>query len=827
MTATISVPEEATACQAAVELCFHCSEPLAGSKITARINGRDEPVCCHGCRAVAELIADAGLGDYYRFRTAAAVRPDSSAIEEDAWAAYAQPEVAAQFTRHAGDLDLVTLEIDGLRCAACSWLIDHMLQSLEGVTESSTNASTGRAHVAWRRKDLTLADILRAVARLGYRPCPLSDLAASKSQRRERHDGLKRLAIAGFGMMQVMMFAVAEYSASLSGEVIEGTLSSFFRIVSLLVTTPVLFYAGAPILSGAWRNVRARTIGMDVPVSLALILAYAAGVWTTLSGSSGNVYFDSVTMFVFFLTLGRYVQMSVRHRTTEVTGALARQLPSYAHRVDGNAIEDVPVTALVPGNIVLIRPGETLPADGEIIEGDTSIDEAMLTGESAPVHRSVGQPVAAGTLNVGSPTYIRVTATASDTVISHIVGLLHRAQTQKPAVARRADRAASRFLRYVLIASALTAGAWWVIDPSRAFEATLAVLVVACPCAFAIATPAAISAAAAHLARIGILITRLDALEALTRIDRIVFDKTGTLTEGSIVVARCEPLAHVDANACCRIAAALELASEHPLARAFAPFGVDERAERVRTEPGAGVEGIVDGRRYRIGTSEFVAELHGGALNIEQAAPQGTVVVLGDERRTLARFELRDTPRPSAGSAIAALRAMNIEPQILSGDAEAPVAALAKHVGIDEHFARRSPQEKLAHVQQLQAAGHRIAVVGDGVNDGPVLASADVSIAMGSGTALAQASADMVLVSTKLDAIPRAVALARRTTRIARQNMIWAAVYNFGALPLAALGFVPPWLAALGMSLSSIAVVLNATRLLPARSKSRAVEPSR
>jgi Cu2+-exporting ATPase len=776
---------------------------------------------------VAELIADAGLGDYYRFRTASPVRPDSSAIEEDVWTAYAQPEVAAQFIRQSGDLDAVTLEIDGLRCAACSWLIDRILQSLDGVTESSTNASTGRAHVAWRRKDLTLADILRAVAQLGYRPYPLSELAVSQSQRRERHDGLKRLAIAGFGMMQVMMFAVAEYSATLSGEVIEEGLSSFFRIVSLLVATPVLFYAGAPILMGGWRNVRAHTIGMDVPVSLALILAYSAGVWTTLSGSDGNVYFDSVTMFVFFLTLGRYVQMSVRHRTTEVTGALARQLPAYAHRVNGNSVEEVSLAALAPGDVVLVRPGETLPADGEIIEGDTSINEAMLTGESAPVYRCVGQTVAAGTLNVGSPTYIRVTAAASDTVISHIVRLLHRAQTQKPAVACSADRAASRFLRYVLLASAVTAGAWLIIDPSRAFEATLAVLVVACPCAFAIATPAAISAAAAHLARMGILVTRLDALEALTRIDRIVFDKTGTLTEGDVVVARCEPLAHLDTNACGRIAAALELASEHPLARAFAQFGSDERAEHVRTVPGAGVEGMIDGRRYRIGTPELVEELHGTATNLAHATPQGTVVFLGDELCTLARFELRDTPRPSAGSAVASLRAMGIDAQILSGDGKGSVAALAKHVGIEEYHARHSPQQKLAHVQGLQAAGHRVAVVGDGVNDGPVLASADISIAMGSGTALAQASADMVLVSTRLDAIPHAVALARCATRIARQNMIWAAVYNFGGLPLAALGFVPPWLAALGMSLSSIAVVLNATRLLPARSQARTAEAAR
>jgi len=397
--------------------------------------------------------------------------------------------------------------------------------------------------------------------------------------------------------------------------------------------------------------------------------------------------------------------------------------------------------------------------------------------------------------------------------------MLQRAQTHKPAMARGADRAASYFLRLVLIGAGLTCALWLVFDPSRAFEATLAVLVVACPCAFAIAAPAALAAATAHLARGGILITRPDALETLARVDRVVFDKTGTLTHGDVATTRCEPVADLDEAACMRIAAALEQPSEHPLARAFSGYAPGERAERVKTLPGAGVEGCIEGRRYRIGTAQFIAELHGGPALVPDAMRTDTVVVLGDEQRTLAFFELHDTPRPSAASAVAGLRELTVAAQIVSGDGAAAVAALAQHCGITEHFARRSPQHKLGHVQALQAAGHRVAVVGDGVNDAPVLAAADVSIAMGRGTALAQASADMVLVSENLDSLPQAVALARRAAGIARQNMIWSAVYNFGALPLAALGFVAPWLAALGMSISSICVVLNATRLLPARTR--------
>lgn len=803
--------------------CFHCGEPLLGSRLTARVNGREEAVCCYGCRAVAELIAGAGLSDYYRFREASPTRPDAAALAHDTWAPYGQPEVATQFTRTSGQFDEVTLAVDGLRCSACSWLIEHVLQRLDGVARASVNASTGRVHVRWENTGLTLADIMRTIAQLGYRPSPLTDASILQLQQRERRDALKRLAVATLGMMQVMMFAVAGYSAQLAGEIMDASLQSFFRVVSLLVATPVMFYAGAPILASAWNSVRMRSVGMDVPVAIALALAFTASVWNTLVGRHGEVYFDSVTMFIFFLTLGRFVQMSVRHRTTSITDALARQLPAYAHRIDGEGISDVPASAVRPGELLLVRAGETLPLDGQLEDGDAMIDEAILTGESMPVPRRPGERLAAGTLNLHGPIHIRATAPATGTILSHIINLLQRAQADKPAISRAADAAAVRFLRYVLLGAGLTCGLWLYVDPARAFEATLAVLVVACPCAFAIAMPAALSAATAGLARGGVLITKPDALEALARVDRIIFDKTGTLTRGEITVHSSITLADVSEARCLQIAAAIELASEHPLARAFAPFGDGLLAQEIRTSTGAGVEGIVDGVRYRIGTPQFVAELNGGsAVPAGYVDVPGTIVALGDEHQPLALFVLRDVPRAGAHSAVGSLRELNVAAQILSGDNGAAVASVAERCGINEYFASHSPQQKLAHVQALQAAGRRIAMVGDGVNDAPVLAAADVSIAMGRGAALAHASADMVLVSEHLDSLPSAIRVARRTLAIARQNMLWSAVYNFGALPLAALGLVPPWLAALGMSLSSVGVVLNATRLLPSRHPSAA-----
>lgn len=804
----------------ATERCFHCGEALSGSRLTARIAGRDEPVCCAGCLTVAELIAGAGLGDYYRLRESPGVRPAAAANADNRWAALNRPEVAAQFVHSSGDMDAVTLAVDGLRCAACSWLIDRMLRALPGVVDATTNAATGRTHVRWQRAQLGLGDVARCIADLGYQPHPLGDGSVEEVQQHERRDALKRLAVAGFGMMQVMMFAVAEYSAGLAHEVMDPTLVKFFRAVSLLVSAPVVFYAGAPVFAAAWRNLQSRSLGMDVPVASALALAYGASIYNALWARAGEVYFDSVTMFIFFLTLGRYVQMLVRHSTIGLTDALSKQLPASAHRLDAHGTADVPVASLLPGDVVLVRRGEIFPADAEPIDAVAHVDEAMLTGESLPISRHPGERVAAGTLNVGNPLQMRVLAATTGTTLSHMVSLLQRAQAQKPKMAALADVAATRFLRYVLLAAGLTCAAWLIIDPTRAFGATLAVLVVACPCAFAIATPAAISAAIANLARQGVLVTRIDALQTLAGIDRVVFDKTGTLTRGNIAVRSCTPLGRLSEAQCRELAAAIEVASEHPLARAFGRPGESYRVQETRSVPGAGMEGLIAGRRYRIGTAPFVAELHDARDPARDTGCGGTVVVLGDEREILARFELHDEARATASSAIASLHEAQVTPQIMSGDSEAAVGSLAFSCGIQEYRARCTPEQKLTHVQAMQAIGHRVAMIGDGVNDAPVLGAADLAIAMGRGAALAQTSADMILVSENLDAIPRAVHLSRRMLRIARQNLGWSALYNFGSVPLAAVGLIPPWLAALGMSLSSMAVVLNAARLLPRRQPS-------
>jgi Cu2+-exporting ATPase len=800
------------------DACFHCGETLAGREILRlRIRDAEVGVCCAGCRAAAAFIANLGLEDFYSLRTAPSARPASP---DTVWLPFDAPELRDRITRREAHGRSVVLLVDGLTCAACGWLVSHALLKMDGVLRASVNTATGRARVAWDDDKLRLSEVLAAIAALGYRPQPVDAAAAIAHADAERHAILKRLAVAGLGMMQAMMFAVAMYSGDLNG--MDGGVRSYLRLVSLLVTTPVMLYGGWPFFRGAARALGAREITMDVPVSLGLILAYGASLLNTWR-HAGEVYFDSITMFIFFLTVARYVEMIARHQCTSVSDALSRVLPATAHRFDGTTLTDIGVGALRIGDQVLVRPGEIVPADGTLCAGRTRIDESLLTGERLPLARGPGSVLAGGTLNVDAPIEMRVTAVGDATVLSHVVALLQRALADKPRLTRAADRMASRFLGRVLIGATLVFLAWSWFDPSRAFPATLAVLVVACPCALSLATLVAVASANTALARRGVLVTHADAVESLAKATVVMFDKTGTLTSGAIRLAACSTLGDRSAADCLALAAALEAGSEHPIARAFQasvlPAGSElppgralpSATERTRAG-GAGVAGVIAGERYRIGTRAFVTAAFAAAG--AAACGDDERIYLGDERGMLAAFALGDALREDSAAAAARLRAAGFELEISSGDAAPAVARVAALCGIERCAARQAPRDKLARVRTLGASGEFVAMVGDGINDAPVLAGAGVSIAMGRGSALAQASADLILVGDSLEALPDAFAIARRARVIIKQNLVWAAGYNLTAMPLAAFGLVPPWLAAIGMSASSIFVVLNSLRLL-------------
>jgi len=821
-------------------LCYHCGEP-ARSTLTVRLHGVDRPVCCPGCQAAVTLIDTLELGDFYRFREppapAEGPRPEPAAA--GGFAAYDDAALLETLTRPAPRGREISLGIGGLTCAACSWLITRTLERTAGVLEVSVNTATGRARLVFDPAVVTLSRILTRLQTLGYRPQVLAAAPSEDASSIERRAALKRLAVAGLGMMQVMMFALPLYTGRALG--MEQDVRVYFEIVSLLVATPVMLYAGWPYFLQAARALAARHIVMEVPVSLALLLAYGASVIDTVTGR-GEVYFDSVTMFIFFMTLARVVEMIARHRSTAVSDSLARMLPPIAHRLPAgaNAAADVPLALLRTGDRIEVRAGEVVPADGVLESGSGAFDESLLTGESLPVEKGRGDALTAGSINAGSPLIVRVTATGSATVLAGIVALLLRAQGERPQLARLADRFASRFLAAVLAIGALVAVGWALIDPARCFPATLAVLVVACPCAFSLATLVAVASAQAALARRGVLVARADALERLAHITRVVFDKTGTLTRGTLrlvggVAHGEQPLAQ-----CLAIAAALEASSEHPIARAFrsaaaagrapttggsgapgptgTPLATAPAAQRLEVVAGGGLRGLVEGRCYRLGQRTFVL----GPQAVPLGSPQEDAelwLALEEPtgaRRALASFRIEDALRPEAPRVMGELRALGLEGEILSGDAAVAVGRVARACAIDAVSARCSPAQKLERVHALTARGEFIAMVGDGINDAPVLGGAGVSIAMSRGAALALASADIVLIGDSLEALPQAVATARRTLAVIRQNLVWAAGYNLVCMPLAALGRIPPWLAALGMSASSILVVLNALRLMRA-----------
>ena len=782
--------------------CFHCGEVLPAEPVRARIAGAEQPFCCSGCAAASAWIQDAGLSDYYTLRTANGARVDLDPAALEVWDA---PSVQAEHVREVEGGCEITLIADGMHCAACAWLIDNALAREPGVREATANAMTGRLRLVWDPAATRLSQPLQRLRALGYTPCLATGAAREQAKRRERNRDLIRIGIAGLGTMQAMMFAEALYLDT--GNTMSAPMRDFLRWITFLVSTPVVFYAGWTFLSGAWRELRLRRPGMDTLVATSTLLAYFASVWETITRGP-HVWYDAAVMFVFLLLAARLLEQRARRVANAQVDALARARPVFATReaADGSH-EAIPLAALEAGDIARIAAGDTVPADGELLDAPALLEEALLTGESRPVERQPGEIVLAGSIAHQRPLRMRVTATGTGTRLSHLIRLVEDAQAHRPPLARMADRIAAWFVVGMLLAAAAVYVAWRLHDPSRAFEVALALLVISCPCALSLAVPAALAAAHGALARDGVLATRPDALQRLAETTDVVFDKTGTLSDGHPQLEDIATFADLDVDAALRIATALERGSRHPLAQAFEASARARalpvpHASDASTQAGLGLEGTVDDRRWRLGRADFAAGREDDGR-----------LWLGDGSTAFAAFRIGERLREDAADAAHRLRAMGLSLHLASGDAPAAVARVADTLGIADAHARLSPEDKLARVRALQGGGRHVAMVGDGINDAPVLAAADVAIAIGDGAALAHRSADLVLAAPVLGRIPRAIALARRTQRITRENFAWALGYNAIALPLAALGWVTPWLAALGMAVSSLTVTLNALRL--------------
>jgi len=786
--------------------CFHCDEPIPpGVHLSARLPIGEQAVCCGGCRAAAEWIAGLGLADYYTLRSSPGLR----AAPAHDFTSWDRPELERLHVRKQGEdrADVVVL-VEGLHCAACAWLIERALGVQPGVHGVGVNVTARRVALSFDPQHTKLSTLLGALARLGYVPHPLTADAIDCVRQRETRDALKRLLVAGLGAMQAMMYAVALYAGVFDG--IDPAVRDFFRWLGLLVATPVVLYSAQPFFFGALREWRTRRLSMDTPVALAIALIYLASIVATVRGGH-EIYFDSVSMFVLFLLAGRTIAMRARHRAGDVVDAFARLQPTLAERRTPDGFESVGVHELIAGDRVRVAAGAAIPADGILVGPACRLDESMLSGESAALPRLPGATVTAGCLVVDGPVEIEVRRVGADTVLAGIVRMVTRAAGARPWLARLADARAARFVVRVFALTALTALAWLWIDPSRAFPAALAVLVVSCPCAFALAVPAALTRAVAVLAHRGVLVVDADSLEALARADCFVFDKTGTLTTPSVDAAAVEVVRGTCAQALA-IAAALEQGNTHPLAAALRECaGAADLpvATNLRQVANAGVEGAVAGVRYRLGRDDFAASPEAA----HDDASRSDALVLSDESGVVARFPIVEQLRTGAAAMIRALQGAGITCEIVSGDAPARVAIIARELGIDRWQASARPEDKLAHLAALRARGRFVAMVGDGVNDAPILAGADVAVAVGNGAALAQAASGILLPGGRLDAIVEARDIARRMLRILGQNLNWALAYNLSVVPLAAAGFVPPWLAALGMSASSIVVILNSLRI--------------
>lgn len=705
--------------------------------------------------------------------------------------------------------------VEGMHCANCARAIERAVSALQGVQRISVNAATNKASVDWDPQQLALSKVFEAVRKAGFKPVPIEGEEAAAAEKAERRTALKRIGIAGLGMMQTMMFVYALYAGGNHG--VDEQIAQYLRLAGMLLTTPVLVYSGAPFFVAALNDLRRRRLGMDVPVSVALLLAFVASVVNTLRGT-GQIYYDSVTMFIFLLSLGRFAEMTVRQRSLSASEAFARSVPATVLKIGaGGHTQRVPLGTIVPGDRLLIPRGAIIPVDGTLDSSHALIDESLVNGESRPVAKSAAQEVLGGSINSGHGIEIVCRVPADRSTLAGIVSLLRQAAAERPRSVAAADRAASVFSLVTLLLAASVAIYWSVVNPANMMTATLAVLVVTCPCALSLATPATFAAATSRLARLGMLVVKPESIERLAIVDTVVLDKTGTLTEGT-PVARVERVREgFSATRALAIAAALERASEHPLSAAFLPFAQPEvRAENVQELVGQGLQGTIDGALWRIGSPRFAA------LPSEvETLQHGASVVLGDAEGMVAVIEIRDEVSEGAREAVAALKRQDLKVAIASGDAEGAVVDVARSLGIEELHARMGFRDKMDFVRDKQAQGHSVLMVGDGINDGPVLAAANVSCALTRGSAVAQSAADLLLLNQSLRALAEGTLVARKARHVVRQNLWWALVYNVTSVPLAAAGWVPPWIAALGMSISSLAVVLNAARLASAGAKRR------
>ena len=906
--------------------CFHCGDPVPEPPFHTDILGQSREMCCMGCQLASQSIVEAGLEQYYLDRSEIN-RTASLPTQLTRLEAYDHDEIKSQFVYAQDGMSVAELSVNNLRCAACTWLIESRLDELDGISQCQVNLTNQRMRVIWDEDKLPISRILGVINEIGYEAKPYRQDTHEAMLARHNSQMLLRLGIAALGSMQAMMYAVAIYFGEYSDMLIFQR--DFLRWVSLFVSTPVFFYAGVPFFTSAWSAIRARQVNMDVPVSIALVVTFFASLYATITGQ-GETYFDSVSMFIFFLLAGRYIEHNARLKAatmandlvvvepvlvqkiaedkdaaarilqlieqntlnntvfdndalsdnnaeqvlnsnnnlaTNGTTTTAKTMPNFKQSMDANIqqltsriaqdwqqenhkpsniaqTEAVPekrqmVTAhsLQVGDIIMVEAGSEIISDGILLSSTATVSQSLLTGEGDLIIKTQGDYIVGGAQNDSQPFEMLVTALPEDSQIGLIDRLMNRAMSEKPKLAQQADKLARWFVARILVLSALVFIGWYIVDPSQAIWATVAVLVATCPCALSLATPIALTVATNRLASYGFLTTRGHTLQTLAEITHVAFDKTGTLTYGKPNLLNIERLTTNDTTAASSeekdkllaIAAALEVGSRHPIAHALLTAAYQlhlPATQSLQYYPAGGVEAMIDGVLYRIGHVDFALDRTGHAANadndliIDLATHRASSAVVlscqdspSNAWQALAGFYFNDKVRDSAPSMLAALKKSGIEPVMLTGDPSPQALVMAEDLGMKAAYNGLSPTDKVNHIQALQAKGAVVLMVGDGINDAPVLAAADVSTSIAGAADLAQVSSDSIILNGQIEAITAAKRIADKTKRIIKQNLRWALIYNSSVLIPAALGYVPPWLAAIGMSLSSLLVVLNALRL--------------
>ena len=821
-----NVPEQV---QADPMCCFHCDLPNpSGSKVTAVIAGVTRNFCCHGCKSVCEAIHASGLEGFYKRTPDGAVLGPPPEIPKQL-GLYDIDEVQEEFVDSLEESREINLLVEGIHCAACVWLIENSLRSLPGVEKAEVNLTSRRLKLRWHNDRVRLSQIMQRLGDVGYAAVPYDPQLAEDSLKHQNRYLLYRMAFAGFAMMNLLWISIALYSGADRGE-----FRGMFHWVGFALATPTLLYSGYPFFRAAWTGLRQLHLSMDLPITIGAGVTYLYSVFVTISGSAvGDVYYDTVVNFLFVILVGRYLEAISKRQALASTQRLLDLQPRVA-TVIREEEELVPIRSVKAGEQVLVRPGESIPVDGVVTEGSSSVDESMLTGESEAVSKTPGDSVSAGTINNNGALLIQVEGLLKNTALGRIIHLVEEAQASKAPIQCVADRIVPWFVAITMGLATLTFIWWLRTDFELALMASTAVLIITCPCAFGLATPLSIAVASGLGARAGVLVKNGEVLETLSSISHFVFDKTGTLTEGRMAISSIHMVGSIwrpgekpseEVGELLSNLASAERYSEHPVATAVLDCaemtGIvsKQTVDEFQSKPGLGISGLVEGHRVVAGTPAWMDQ-----CQIERVADLDLVQQELDKQgigslrcaidgKELALLALEESLRSDAAELIADLKRDGMQLTMLSGDRRHTAEALARRLGGMEVLAEVLPQDKDREIARLQAGGHKVAMVGDGVNDAPAMVRADVGIALSSGTDVSIASADIILIGSELKDVRLASALSRRTLRTIRQNIGISIIYNLIMVPLAMAAFITPLVAAISMPISSLLVIGNAARI--------------